>query len=289
MKIFLKLKIISLNIFNYFYKTITLSYLLNYRYFKAKSFYKNIDFNSIYKSCILSEIAYLTPNQIIESLNKNGFNSYTLKIYDNEKKSSQAFLIYKDNIGYLTFRGSDSTIDIIYDLNNELIDISFDFNNSNKENILVHKGFLIETKSLLENIENDLNILNLNILYLQGHSLGASQVTIASLYIQNNFPNTKIILNVFGSPRCGNNGFVELFKDKIKDYYRIVFESDPVNEYPPSKQFYHIGNCLTFKESGVVRLSQKDTPINKRIIITLLNFNILDHSLTNYIKAFKNI
>jgi hypothetical protein len=251
----------------------------------------DLDLTSIYNSCIRSNLAYSDETEIIKLWEKKE-DSIFLNIDDKPefyydiKTTAFGYSLYNktEKTVYLSFRGTDDLQDVCYDLKDKLIDATI-----LGDNIKVHQGFYEQFISISKEIDTKLETLEFNTIYLTGHSLGASIATIASLYYKLKFSDKKIILQVFGSPRTGNIEFKHLLENKVDQYYRIVNNVDPVNNLPVYKTYCHIGNCITIKENGTLRLTNEDTPWNKRILITLLHLDIADHSFIEYLSNLKKL
>jgi predicted lipase len=153
----------------------------------------------------------------------------------------------------------------------------------------VHTGFLSQMMSLRSSINQTLANLDFNTLVLSGHSLGGALATIASMHYSTVYPDKKIKLIVFGSPRCGNKAFTDLVNQIVPDHIRVVNSTDPINEYPLCKVYQHISNCLTIKYNGTARLSNNDVNWMQRLFATILYFSLADHFLFNYIDNLKKM
>ena len=126
----------------------------------------------------------------------------------------------------------------------------------------VHWGFLRQFRSLQEFIVND--ILDYIIDYgtniqivITGHSLGAAQASLASLYFSLLYPSSCVYCYTFGSPRVGHTTFTKLFKKNIKEHKRFVNEDDPVTMIPFAIRFIHLPNLYYIDESNHIYRTKK--------------------------------
>jgi hypothetical protein len=240
-------------------------------------------------------MSYYNNNEILNLWDDNNQSNIVFdgikskpKFFYNDKTSAYGFLLYNEESKtiYLSFRGTNDIKDVYYDCELDLVSVD---NILNIDNIKVHKGFLKQFKSLNEEIIKALSELEYNTIYINGHSLGGGIATIASLYYKIMFPEKKIYLHTFGSPRVGNKDFVKKIQDNIYGYYRVVNEVDPITTYPISAEYLHIGNCLILKSNGKVTITNKDTPYYYRLIVSFFHIDLLDHSLDGYIKNINKL
>ena len=99
----------------------------------------------------------------------------------------------------------------------------------------IHKGFSDSWNELKSFVDNTVGVtLSENpgyTLVVTGHSLGAAVATIATAYLRNK--GYHIDLYNFGSPRVGNEAFVDYVTAQAGAEYRVTHQDDPVPRLPP--------------------------------------------------------
>lgn len=287
---------------NNFIGNIASVYLISTAFKQKQDLMDLLNFPEIYEASLRSSLAYCEKEEILKKWLKartnpeicNDIETCVLQkiidepiFFDDNITSAQAIILYdrEKQIIYLTFRGTDDLKDWIYDLDTKLKPMTHNISKA-----LVHSGFLKQFESLISKIEEALNNMEFNTIFISGHSLGAALASIASVYFQNHHSDKDIILYVFGSPRCGNQEFTNLVTKNVKRFCRVVNETDPINEVPFGKTYQHIGNCLTIKSNGTARLSDEDTPWSKRLLTMLMTLDISDHLMFGgYIANLKKL
>jgi len=269
-------------------------------------------------SCLRSKIAYEKPINIKNIFKKNGIKHYNIlncdlvkcnfnlqkKIehivdnivddmhsepifYDgrnnqNNKRDSQAYMIWKSNTIYITYEGTNS----LY----EALDAADIREKKIKDNIIVHNGFAEQFFSIEPYLTNDIiNIMNsypIERIIFTGHSKGGSVAAISSAYFAEKFNNLFITCHMFGSPIIGNIDFVKWFISRLDEYSRIEIEDDIVPLIKYNNSFKHIPNGILLKRDGSVERNYTGKPLNyPNILKKLNNFDniILTHSCENFI------
>ena len=162
----------------------------------------------------------------------NNFESYSLK--------NGELILYGYNSLYnsvfIAFRGS-------HDIQNWIADIRFLKTYPYSNYIAVEKGFYNLFEKNKDIIYNNLNQLSqkykTNNVIITGHSLGAALATVMSFDILYNDYPYNIYLTTFGSPRVGNQEFVNQF-NKYKIYSkRVTHYYDMVPHLPQNDLNYH--------------------------------------------------
>jgi hypothetical protein len=90
-------------------------------------------------------------------------------------------------------------------------------------------------------------------IWVTGHSLGAALATLAAQRCDRLHG-----LYTFGSPRVGDEGFAESFRQLIKgkfgiEYYRFVNDKDIVTTVPPQGFYRHVGSLKHIGSDGGIR------------------------------------
>ncbi len=126
-------------------------------------------------------------------------SNYTLKIIDDPETDVQCYIREKNNETYITFRGSDSCKDWIYDFKFWKKVIPYD---NTSTNIRVHAGFINAYKS--KNVRPQIhNLINKNTekITITGHSYGAALAILCAIDLEYNFPKKDYEVYLFGSPK----------------------------------------------------------------------------------------
>ena len=174
---------------------------------------------------------------------------------------SQAHSWIQGGVFHLAFRGTDELTDVFTDLNLHRTRL-FDDDSS----ILVHTGFLNYFNELKTQIEAELkaSAKNFHTIQVTGHSLGGAIATIAAGYLGRavNKPSQevvkfkpidktkkRIVCHTIGSPRVGNQHFVNWFHTQVDESMRIANDDDPITLFPISCLYTHVSEaiCVTDK------------------------------------------
>ncbi|CAB1113920.1 unnamed protein product [Ectocarpus sp. CCAP 1310/34] len=90
--------------------------------------------------------------------------------------------------------------------------------------------------------------------YITGHSLGGALATLATLDHCRRYPEAKVTMYNFGSPRVGNKAFAELYDSFVGDSFRVVNNLDIVARMPRatmggiSLDYQHCGRTVMVAE-----------------------------------------
>ena len=68
---------------------------------------------------------------------------------------------------------------------------------------------------------------------MTGHSLGGAVATLSAIQIAKFVSKERIVFMNYGSPRVGNQNFVNYFMSIIPNGIRVVNYKDPVPHLPP--------------------------------------------------------
>ena len=109
---------------------------------------------------------------------------------------------------------------------------------------------------------------------ITGHSLGGAVATLCAVDLQYNF-GQQITLEAytFGSPRVGNQAFVDSYNRRVPDTWRVVNGWDAVVGVPaPWQGYWHV---------------DKDIKLARRFTWHIVTGSFKDHIIGNYIDALK--
>lgn len=184
--------------------------------------------------------------------------------------------------------------------------IPFDAKNTKEAH--VHEGFYNFTfdkgsadaalyEQIEKKLEESLDLTKENDIYIAGHSLGGAASTLIALKLAMKYinkPNVHITLYNFGSPRLGNNEFMELLKKVVREYkgrfifHRVFNHSDIVTQVPlPAGlslkyNYNHPGPVEErLKKNGSKVINDKGFHLNKGDLLK-------NHSTTNYHNILEN-
>jgi triacylglycerol lipase len=188
-----------------------------------------------------------------------------------EEGHTQGFFIKKNGVKYVIILGSNQIIDWLFNFWFRLTETPYKESGTRKE-IKVHKGFyrsyLKARDIILNKVKKDEKI------FVYGQSLGAAIATLAALDIKYNYKDKEVGLMTTGSPRIGNEEFVESFVKYIPESLRYVYGGDIVTTVPPK----WLGRRHVIEETHIgperkVRMSIPDHMMNRYIpgLIEYLN------------------
>eukprot|EP00210_Caulerpa_lentillifera_P002903 g2771.t1 len=92
-----------------------------------------------------------------------------------------------------------------------------------------------------------------------GHSLGGAVATICAFEFANrlteSFSKPRVIMMNFGAPRLGNKEFCRVYKDTVKESYRVINKMDIIHRIPFF--LHHVDKEVDFDEDGEVKLGNQ--------------------------------
>ncbi len=137
------------------------------------------------------------------------------------------FVARRGHAAFVVFRGTKTAKEWINNFNTKFRECFVPgFGN-------VHEGFLGTYLTLRESLAEGLRSLNARHYFVAGHSLGAAFGTFALLDMAVNLKKNVKALYTFGSPRMGDNSFVERFNEEFGvRSFRVVNTSDIVPSIP---------------------------------------------------------
>lgn len=126
------------------------------------------------------------------------------------------------------------------------------------ENSFVHYGFLRAYASVRQGVLDKIDFLTEGgsskyHVFMTGHSLGGALATLLGSDLGTLYPNLKLTMYNFGSPKVGNSVFVEKFNSVVPDSVRLVNNSDIIARMPRREwDFCHAGHCAVVREDGML-------------------------------------
>ncbi len=159
-------------------------------------------------------------------------------LIESKETDTSCFIKTSGNIITVSFRGTDSKLNWIY--NFCFAKKSIPYGNSASD-IRVHCGFLESYKSVRDKIHAQIPEHQCKII-VTGHSMGAALAVLCAVDLQYNFPEKDIEAYLFGCPRVGNTAFANSYNKRVFKTLRITNGNDIVTKLPPAVFGYrHIG------------------------------------------------
>jgi hypothetical protein len=191
----------------------------------------------------------------------------------------------------VAFRGTSSREDVLTDLSITRRELPLS-GLSEPEFPLVHSGFHEQFFSVNKEIEKDIEE-NDEVIFC-GHSLGGALATIGSLYYSFLYPDKDISCVTFGSPRVGDNRFVELFDERISNSLRYVNDNDPIPCVPTRWRFKHVKGLQWLNQDEIEDEIQvwRFYRFLKNTVLSVVGYGYNacdDHKCDYYIKDLRNI
>lgn len=203
---------------------------------------------------------------------------------------------YKSSL-IIWFRGTESLKDILIDLNFFRTPLKL---KNNDKNVLVHQGFYNQFESVFTPLNKTINNYVLDYknrnqhLIFVGHSLGGALATISACYFSHVYPTLKVSCITFGSPRVGNNHFVNAFNSSVSESYRFVNDNDPVPCLPSRLRYKHVNGCKWLYQDQILNETKgwRFYRFLKNTFLSLFGYGynaLNDHSCETYIDDLNNI
>lgn len=186
--------------------------------------------------------------------------------------------------GYVVFRGSDARRDWLSNIDflrrsaasdAVLDEKQLDYPNvyaASKSGVLMHRGFTDAYISARSDIHRIIQKSVMTRWVITGHSLGGALSKLCAVDLQYNFaPKISVEVYVFGSPRVGNQAFVDSYNRRVPNTWRFVNGNDVVSGLPRRWQNYRHVNTR-------VRLGS-------RLSWRIISGSLQDHRIDFYIAA----
>jgi hypothetical protein len=169
---------------------------------------------------------------------------------------TNGYVGYNNAYGYIvvSFRGSQSLRNWITNLEFAKLDMVYPACSG----CLVHSGFYNAEQTIISKAISAVKSLQtLHPTYkvlVTGHSLGAALATLTAIDMKN-AGISNIFSYHYGSPRIGNQAFMQYIKNVLPDAHRVVHDCDTVPHVPyEAMGFWHI--CTEFFEDKAGSIKQ---------------------------------
>lgn len=187
----------------------------------------------------------------------------------------QAYLARIDDAIIIAFRGTEPSYLRNWILDLDAIKAQYP---DNEEKSLVHKGFLDAYKSLspeiMKYVAAHSDAVHVSI---TGHSLGGAMATLCHVDLARAFPPLKLALYTFGSPRVGNDYFVDIANRSGTISWRVVHKRDVVTQIPfMFMGFSHVGSEVWYDTEDTLVMCGKGE--NKNCSVGNIWLSMGDHS-----------
>lgn len=229
----------------------------------------------------LSSIAYNDDHDFTEL----GYESVFLN-----HGGSQAYIVWDKDDLIIICRGTQPT-----ELRDVAHDLEFALVPSRSGHGLVHHGFRTSVDLIWVNMLKMLQKYGSNRrVWATGHSLGAAMATLITARCARTDKLSKPILFTYGSPRVGNEQFINHMNSLAIEHHRWVNNADVVTRNP-IYPYKHHGQLHYFDHHGNVRVFTRWQTIKDRVkgfYIGLkkgkVNF-FVNHLMENYLKNLGNL
>ena len=211
-------------------------------------------------------MAYKTPQTITPLALAREVDSTIISAQYHDINDTQFYVLEFPTKTVVSFRGTSTIGDAADDVRAYLVKFD-DFE------CKIHKGFNDQFKDSIPTLTKALShyrgYRNQRDIFFVGHSLGGALATVASVYFAKKF-NLKVHVCTFGSPKVGDQKFVQLFSDSVATSCRYVNQDDIVT-YAPWFWFYHVHGEIKL---GTKRKDYRSYYLGRSV----------DHSLDSYEK-----
>ncbi|MDR7421929.1 MAG: lipase family protein [Armatimonadota bacterium] len=134
-----------------------------------------------------------------------------------------------------------------------------------------HEGFTLIYRSCRDDLRAVLRALPAGTrLVITGHSLGAALATICALDVAANTAFSAPVMYNFGSPRVGDQAFVDAYARRVPESWRIYNTADVVTAAPPQTLGYrHVPHGYALTAQTGRAFGQGDRPGNHSLVTYL--------------------
>jgi len=243
----------------------------------VSTFNPSIDYRACALSAARSKIAYMSYDDVkslwrMASSDPSNIASFVFmdvteepKYYYDSVSSVNAYSWLQHKTLHIAFRGTEGRDDVKIDLNQVRSPLFLG------SKILVHSGFLKQFQSIKADLLNEISAHSSEIeaVHFSGHSLGAALATMAAgvfSAVIHSYPGCRVLCHTIGSPRIGNQDFVDWWQDKVDESCRILNFKDPVPLLPVNGFYTHISGGLEINDKCAVKRLTKDVPWYLRLV-----------------------
>ncbi|XDD52996.1 hypothetical protein AB3N62_10930 [Leptospira sp. WS4.C2] len=253
---------------------------------------------------VLSNASYLENIEPLAHFIKNHpekiINNLEIELIESKKYETRLIVLHSESFIFFIFRGTQNK-------KNWLLDSEFQKSCGSDGNSIhkgFYKGYSYFRQRLIHLITNKLKTKYKDRFskikrYYSGHSLGGALATLAvnSLEGSNGIIGGENFagLYTFGSPRVGNECFVNKFNEQfLERTFRFVNNNDIVTRVPLNSQgYYHVGYYIYINSDGQLTLNY---PYSAQIYDSFRGFffrmfvdGLDDHKISHYIKALEKL
>ncbi|CAJ0596578.1 unnamed protein product [Cylicocyclus nassatus] len=159
--------------------------------------------------------------------------------------SAYTALLNKEKAIVLSFRGTDSRLQLVKEFFHPLLDKKW-FGDSSVNTYFLnafHSLFTTRTndldRSMFEDVRDLIRTHSGYDIWITGHSLGGALASLVASYLveSGNAEMSRIKLMTFGQPRTGDQKFAESV-NKMNYAFRVIHDNDLVPQVPPKKFGY---------------------------------------------------
>lgn len=251
---------------------------------------RNLPLVKIRMCAVLSDAAYHDPlamwsDSVVKAFLDQTLIDYPRFLEGKNKSGAQAYVwpFPKSRTLVVVYRGTQGMKDIMTDLRyNDVKMPTVDAN--------VHEGFYAQYTSVEAAVRESIDSLreSFDTLIVTGHSLGAALATLTAPALVDAYPNKKVELYTFGSPRVGNDKFVEYFRSRVQVVFRIANFRDPVALIPMDSRYLHVCDAILLKKRGETLHDKEVPPSTKRKVLAVFDVKFLKltlyHATELYVK-----
>ena len=271
---------------------------------------ESLPMREISRSAIMSHIAYKDPQVLhnagepsiedadpclarglnaLQSLcGSESVNDYEIVFFDGRPiEGTQAYFwrpLKGQKHAFVVFRGTDELKDAFDDIDIRRTQLGDDKNRA-KVHLGFYKQYQVVREALMTVLETHAG--DYEEVYVMGHSLGGALATLAAPDIASLMPDKKVHCHTFGSPRVGDDAFVEYFDKRVASCWRVFNQEDPVRLVPISHRFKHVHGGLCITDNLAVLSETDDLPWYLRPVFgfMMLDFKglIKDHDCGLYV------
>ena len=211
--------------------------------------------------------------EIINYINKKYFFYGNFQYYINSRDFEHIIYIEKNQL-YIGINGTNTSL-----ANEFLNGVTFFLNLHEKEidpDIIIHSGYYnsINKNNMMNTIFECIKKNKFDSIHICGHSAGGTLASYITYLINKDYPEMKINLCVFGSPKPGNKNFITHIENSTKIELSCIINSNDIVPLLPPIHNYNNYNFVTITNNSQI--------LNNDILLSN-NYNILDHTHTNYI------